>query len=346
MRDPRPGEPPIVSIVIAVRNEGSHLEPCIEALRGQDYQADRMEILVAEGRSEDGTRARLEAYAREDPRIRVLDNPGRIVPTGLNAAIRECRGEIVVRIDGHTVVAPDYVSRAVDALHRTGADVVGGNMTPVARGIFGRSVALATSTPMGVGGSRFHYATGEEDAETVYMGSFRRDVFSRFGSFDEHLIRNQDDEFNYRIREKGGRIVLIPGMRSQYAPRESPWKLLKQYFQYGLYKVGVASRHPRMTRPRHIIPSVFVLLLAALALGSVRMGWARFALAALLASHAAASLLVSWRDGRHALGAWLLVPLTTLILHTGYGGGFVLGCAAALAGRAPGSPRRSEGRAA
>src|SRR5262249_26257747 len=149
---------------------------CLEAILAQTYPRERMEILVVDGMSEDSTRAIVETFSRRDARIRLLDNPGRIVPTALNEAIHEFRGETLVRVDGHTLLETDYVAEAVSALARTGADVVGGTMDPVGVSAFGRAVAIATSTPIGVGGSAFHYSLREQEAESVYMGTFRRDV--------------------------------------------------------------------------------------------------------------------------------------------------------------------------
>jgi glycosyltransferase involved in cell wall biosynthesis len=329
---------PLVSVLLPIRNEARHIEGCLEAILAQDYPPERMEVLIADGMSDDGTRELLASHAGRDSRIRVVDNPGRIVPTGLNAAIRACRGDIIVRIDGHTLIAPDYVREAVSALGRTGADVVGGNMTARGERPFGRAVAMATSNPMGVGGSRFHYAGSEEPAESAYMGTFRRDVFDRFGLFNESLVRNQDDEFNYRVRERGGKVWLVPSMRSVYSPRESARLLLRQYFQYGWFKVRVASLHPGMMRARHFAPSAFTLLVAVLAAAvPAAPAAAAGALAGLLALHAAASLAFSAGEGRGDPGAWLLTPLVTLILHLAYGSGFLSGWIAALLGRMPGA---------
>ncbi len=344
---PAPAAPPLpfVSVVVPVRNEALHLGRCLDAILAQDYPPDRMEVLVADGMSEDGTRAVVQEYSRRDARLRVVDNPGRIVPTGLNAAVRASRGDVVVRVDGHTMIEPDYVHQAISALRRTGADVVGGTMNAAGASVFGRSVALATSTPMGVGGSKFHYASREGPAESVYMGTFRRDVFVRFGWFDERFVRNQDDEFNYRVREAGGTVVLAPSMRSLYFTREAPGPLLKQYFQYGFYKVFVAALHPRMIRPRHLTPSLFMLGIAALAAAATVSLTAAAWLGAVLILHAGSALIMAGRAGRRDPAAWLLVPATTLILHLGYGAGFLIGGIAALLGRRPGLRRGALGSA-
>ena len=145
MSGPLP-ERPFVTVILPVRNEARSVRACLRSVLEQDYPAERMEILVADGRSEDGTRDLIAQAARSDARIRMVDNPGRIVPTGLNAALRESRGEVIVRVDGHTQIARDYIAQSVEALRRTGADVVGGGMRPVGRAPFGRAVALATST--------------------------------------------------------------------------------------------------------------------------------------------------------------------------------------------------------
>jgi succinoglycan biosynthesis protein ExoA len=336
-------EAPLVSVVLPVRNEAKDLGACLDAVLAQDYPRERMEILVADGMSDDATRDVVASYARRDPRIRLVDNPGRIVPTALNAAIRAFKGDVLVRVDGHTIVERDYVSKGVEGLRRSGADIVGGTMRAVGSSTFGRAVALATSTPMGVGGSSFHYAEREHEAESVYMGTFLRDVFARFGQFNESCVRNQDDEFTYRVRESGGKVFLIPSMRSIYFPRESPRALFRQYYQYGYFKVLVASLHPRMMRPRHVIPSLFVLGLFLALAAALIVPPAALLLAGLLLLHALLSLGFAFREGRKDPSAWLLVPGPTILLHVAYGAGFIAGCLAALAGRAPGSSRTTAG---
>src|SRR5262249_447686 len=160
--------------------------------------------------SDDGTRDAAEAMRARHPGLTVIDNPGRIVAAGLNAAIRRARGDVIVRVDGHTEIAPDYVRQCVEALERTRADNAGGRMKAVGEGVLGKAVALATSSPFGVGGARFHYSEREEWVDTVYLGAWRREVFERIGLFDEELVRDQDDEFNYRLRAAGGRVLLTP----------------------------------------------------------------------------------------------------------------------------------------
>ena len=321
-----------VSVVIPARNESRRIDDCLRAVLTQDYPPDRMEVIVADGMSDDDTRAKVAAAASAyggagGPRVRVIDNPGRIVPTGMNRAIEAAVGEIIVRVDGHTIIDPDYVSRCVETLERTGADGAGGTMTPIADGAFSGAVALATSTPFGVGNSAFHYATTERDSDSVYLGAYPKSTFARFGGYDEELVRNQDDELNYRIRGRGGRIVLNPAIQSRYHPRATVAALFSQYFQYGWWKLRVMTRVPSMMSARHFAPSVFVILLAV-ALGlSVLFPALLIVAAGMLAVHAAGALAFCMGRTRGiAARSVALVPVATLLIHLGYG----LGLLAAL----------------
>jgi len=204
-------------------------------------------------------------------------------------------------------------------------------------------VALAASTPMGVGGSRFCYASGEAPAESAYMGSFRRDFFERFGIFEEGSVRNQDDEFDGRVRKRGGSVWLASAMKSVHSQNETPWLLSKQYFQYGYYKVRIAALHPGMIRLGHVMPTSLVLALAALAATASFRPAAAALLFVLLAGNAGLSPAFGAREGARDPEAWLLTPAATLDLHLTYGSGFLAGLLAALAGRTPGLKRPSRG---
>jgi glycosyltransferase involved in cell wall biosynthesis len=319
-------ERPFVTVIMPVRNEADFIARSLGAVLAQDYSADRLEVLVADGRSTDGTRGVVEGFARGDSRVHLVDNPGGIVATGLNAALREVRGDIVVRVDGHTEIAPDYVRACVDALERTRADNVGGRMTAVGEGAFGSAVAAATSSPFGVGGARFHYSDREEWVDTVYLGAWPREVFERIGAFDEEFVRDQDDEFNYRLRASGGRILLTPAVRSRYRVRGTPRSLFRQYFQYGYWKVRVLQKHARQMRGRQFVPPSFVacLLVAAL-LGPVTpLGWTILGLVA--GAYAAANVIASTWTARRGSGPWrILLPVVFATLHFGYGLGFLTG---------------------
>ena len=327
MSDADPARP-FVSVLVPVRNEAAHVEGTAAAILGQDYPGDRIEVLFADGRSTDATRSILERAAARDPRLVVVDNPGGIVSTGLNAALRFARGAFIVRVDGHTEIAPDYVRACVEALERTGADNAGGRMTAVGDGAFGRAVAAATSSRFGVGGARFHYSDREEWVDTVYLGAWPRSVFARIGTFDEELVRDQDDEFNYRLRAAGGRILLTPSVRSRYTVRGTPGALFRQYFQYGFWKVRVLQKHAAQMRPRQFVPPLFVLALllaSAAALAFPSAPAARLPLAALATLYLAADLGAAILEARRQTANPVLIALVFPILHLAYGSGFLVG---------------------
>lgn len=318
--------PPSVSVVMAVRREANSIRASLGAVLAQDYPAERMEVIVADGMSSDGTREIVLEEVVRCPQVRMIDNPMHIVPAGLNEAIRRATGEIIVRVDGHTIIPREYVRCCVEELLRTGADNVGGRMMGTGRGFLAGSVALATQSPFGVGNSRFHYSDREEWTETVYLGAWPRALFSRIGLFDEELVRDQDDEFNYRILERGGRILLSPRIRSQYAVRSRIRSLARQYFEYGYWKIRVLQKHPRQMRLRQFVPPAFVLALAG---GMVTAPWwplGRACLALLVTTYLAATLGVSeWIAARHGSQYALALPAVFATLHLSYGAGFLAG---------------------
>ena len=321
---------PRVTVIMPIRNEASFIARSLGAVLDQDYPDGHLEVLVADGISTDNTRKIVADMARRHPgvTVAVIDNPGRIVPTGMNACLKRATGDVIVRVDGHTIVARDYVERCVAALERTGADCAGGRMDAISESAFGRAVAVATSSPFGVGGARFHYSPDEEWVDTVYMGAWRREVFDRVGRFDEEMVRNQDDELSYRIRARGGRVLLDPSIRSSYYPRGTLRTLWRQYFQYGYWKVRVLQKHAPQMRARQFVPPAFVLALATLAALAPFSGAARVAWLGLVGTYLVANLAASLWSARRADPAaapWLPVVFATL--HLSYGAGFLIGLA-------------------
>lgn len=317
---------PFVSVILPIRNEEKSIERCLRAVLDQDYPAERMQVIIADGMSEDRTREIVREMQSRHPNVMLIDNPGLIVPTGLNESLRHARGEFIVRVDGHTLLAPDYVRACVKALQNSGADNVGGKMNAIGSTQFGETVAIATSSPFGVGSARFHYSDAEELVDTVYMGAWRRDVFDRIGLFDEELIRDQDDEFNYRLREHGGKILLSPSIRSEYTGRGMPKALWKQYFQYGLWKVRVLQKHPRQMSWRQFVPPLFALALIVTAVGGLFSPIGRILLALALGSYLFANLSAStYTASRRGWDYLKQLPLVFAILHLSYGFGFLTG---------------------
>jgi glycosyltransferase involved in cell wall biosynthesis len=317
---------PTVSLIIPCRNEKDYIEPCIRSLLVQDIPAGSFEIIVADGLSNDGTRDILVRLATECACLRLVENPGRIVATGLNTAIRVARGKIIVRIDVHTHYAPDYVSQCLAVLHETGADNVGGPWVARGTGYLGRAVAAAFQSPFAVGGARGHNPHHNGPVDTVYLGCWRREVFERIGFFDEELVRNQDDEFNLRLSRAGGLIWQSPRIKSWYQPRASLRALWRQYAQYGYWKVRVIQKHGWPASVRHLVPAAFVLSMLTLPLVALVWPGAWWLWGALGGLYGACNLAASVATARRSdLTLGLVLPAVFACYHLGYGYGFLRG---------------------
>jgi succinoglycan biosynthesis protein ExoA len=318
---------PFVTVLIPVRNEKQYLIRSLTSVVNQDYPAEAMEIWIIDGMSTDGTREMIPAFQERFPNLRWADNPGKIVPTGLNIAIQKSSGDIIIRVDGHCEIAPDYVSRCVKHIQEDQVDGAGGPMQTIGETPLSRAIAVAMSSAFGVGGSAFRTLRGRTMlADSVPFPAYTRAIVEKVGLYDEELVRNQDDEYNYRIREAGGKILLAADVGSQYYSRGSLGKLWKQYYQYGYWKVRVLQKHPRQMMARQFVPPAFVLaLLVALVLCLVPpLGWAALAFVAgsYLLANLAASVLTAAGRGWEFLAA---LPLIFAILHISYGAGFLVG---------------------
>ena len=288
---------------------------------------------MVDGHSADGSRRVAEAYARRDPRVRILANPAGTIPAGLNVGIRACRGEIVARVDARARLAPDYLETAVTLLRTTGADNVGGPVRSVTRTVTGQALAAAWSSRLGLGGAAARYGEGEEHwTDTVYLGVVPRRVFDSIGLYDEHIVQDEDTEFNYRLRARGGRILVSPRLRSHYLNDPSLSRIARKNFAFGACKVAVGRKHPGMLQARHFAPPLFV---AALALGPL-LAWLHWSLGGLwlvlVAGYGAACLFVAlaiYRERRER-GA-LLLPVVLPLIHVSWGAGFLVGVLRRLA---------------
>jgi succinoglycan biosynthesis protein ExoA len=313
---------------MAIRNEARSIATSLAAVLAQHYPSDRFEVIVADGMSDDGTRATIDAAVdasgRDAPSVTIIDNPGRVVATGLNAAIAKAQGDLIVRVDGHCEVQNDYVATCVRLLEETGADNVGGITTAYGTGVLQRAIALGMSSPFGVGNARFRYASKPGWVDTVFPGAWRREVFERIGGFDEELVRNQDDELNFRLVQAGGRIWLDPSMRVRYEPRASLSGLARQYFDYGFHKVRVIQKRRGIASLRHVIPPTFVvsLLIGAATAAVTRR---RRLLFRVLVPYVAASVVASARAGRSDHATLPVLPVVFATLHLSYGTGFLAG---------------------
>jgi succinoglycan biosynthesis protein ExoA len=342
-----PGVRPFVSVVMPVRNEAGFIDRSLAAVLAQEWPADRLEVVIADGMSDDGTRERIRAVVDAaaargpTPSVTIVDNPKRIAPAAMNVAIRAARGSVIVRVDGHAVLPPDYVRRVVDCLAGGDAWAVGGAVQSVGEGAVGEAIAAAMSSPFGIGGSGFR-TRGDGDGapfptDTVPFGAFRREVFERVGWFNERMVRHQDYEFNYRLRRAGGTILLLPGARVVYYVRASLGRLWRQYWQYGIWKGRMLRAYPESLRPRHLIPPLFVAALALTAIAGLAWQPAAWAFAALAGLYVAYLLFASMALG--VRGSWRHAPLLPAImvcLQVGYGAGILLGLATPLPGAAGG----------
>jgi succinoglycan biosynthesis protein ExoA len=317
---------PGLSVLVPCRNEVVNIDACLRSILAQETPPGDFEVIVADGMSDDGTRAALARIAADDERIRLVDNAGRIASTGLNAAIRVAHGKILARMDAHCLYAPDYLRRCVEALDASGADNVGGPYRTWAEKPAERAIAAASESMFAVGSQRARQVQYEGYTDTVYFGCWRREAFDRFGPFDETMVRNQDDEHNRRIIRAGGTIWQSPAIRAWYRPRSSLQALFRQYFAYGYWKVPLIMKHRGPASARHLVPATFVLSIVSLP--ALALFW-RPALrlwVGLVAVYAAGVLGASVATAARA--GWDLLPrlpATFCVFHFAYGLGFLAG---------------------
>lgn len=318
---------PDLSVIVPCRNERRYIEVFLRDVLSQAVGGMSMEILVADGMSDDGTRETIESMSKSDRRIRLIDNTGRIVSTGLNAAIAEARGHTIIRMDVHTEYARDYLATCVETLRQSGADNVGGPWRAAGSTYLQVAIAMAFQSPFSSGGAGSHRLNYRGPVDSVYLGCWKREVFERFGMFDEELVRNQDDELNLRINRGGGKVWQSPEIRSSYYPRASLKKLFAQYSQYGYWKVRVIQKHRIPASVRHLAPALFV---GALGVALLLAPFSVIALAAFLGlagSYLLANMLASLLVCAHR-GKWRYLPVMPLVFagfHFGYGYGFLQG---------------------
>jgi glycosyltransferase involved in cell wall biosynthesis len=321
---------PSVSVVIPCFNEERYIGKVLENLAGQ-YAPARSEIIVVDGRSTDRTREKIAEFqeAHPDLHVRLIDNPVRNIPAGVNLGIKEARGEIIVRMDAHSVPSSNYVGRCVEQL--AGAEVVGmpWRIRPGAETLAARAIALAVAHPFGIGDAKYRMPdrAATEFVDTVPFGVFRKSLWTEIGGFNEQLLANEDYDFHYRIRSRGGRILLDTSGHSLYFARPTIKELARQYFRYGTWKAQMVKLHPRSLRLRHLVAPAFVasVLLTALAGFWWRPAW--LALLAVVVPYALLSLVCATQLASKARDLRLM-PVISLIfpvLHVAWGSSFLLG---------------------
>lgn len=324
--------PVLVSVLTPVLNESDGLEEVLRRLQEQADPGGAIEFLFVDGRSTDDTRAKLEQAAAQDPRIRVLDNPRRLTSSALNVALPESRGEFVARMDAHALYPPDYLRTGVERLRRGDAAGVSGPQVAVGRDPWSNRVAVALGTAMGIGGSNFRRAIDEEiETDSGFTGLWRRDTLVGHGGWDELAYPNEDTELASRIREAGGRLVLVPAMAAEYTPRNRLRSLAKQYWRYGRGRGRTARMHSISIRKSHALsPGLVVTAVASVGPGRGLRRWAR---AGLLVY--AAALLVTTATAKPRRDA-LYVPLVLPTMHLSWGAGYLVGITTRSAAVKPG----------
>lgn len=315
---------PAVSVIMPVLNEERHLRGAVQAILAQEY-AGEMEVVIALGPSTDRTDEIAAELVREtagtSKRVQTVPNPTGRTPAALNAAIKASRHPVVVRVDGHGILSPDYIATAVRLLDETGAQNVGGIMHAEGENAWEHAVAAAMTSKIGVGNAAFHTGGVAGSAETVYLGVFRRAALEQQGGYNVEFIRAQDWELNFRIREAGGLIWFSPELRVSYRPRPSVRALAKQYKDYGRWRHVVARYHEGSINLRYLAPPTAVVAIAAgVLLGAVLTPWAFLIPGGYLAAIAAGSVPA----GRGlSLKARLQIPVALATMHMCWGWGFL-----------------------
>jgi succinoglycan biosynthesis protein ExoA len=322
-------ELPFVSVIVPCYNEEATIRKLLDALFAQTYPTEKMEVVISDGMSTDGTREAIAAFRREhgDLSVRVVENRARTIPSGLNQAIRESRGGIIVRLDAHSMPIPEYVERCV-AAHLAGkGENVGGvwEIRPGAETRIAESISFAAAHPLGAGDALYRVGATEGAVDTVPFGSFRRELVDRIGMFDESLLANEDYEFNARVRGAGGTVWLDPSIRSVYFSRSTLAALAAQYWRYGFWKFKMLKRYPHTLRWRQALPPVFVLSVIVFVVLSLFADFARFLLMLQLLVYVSVLGLAALKLAIQKRKAHLMwgIPSAIATMHVAWGAGFL-----------------------
>ncbi|MEW6323816.1 MAG: glycosyltransferase [Nitrospirota bacterium] len=318
---------PTVTIIMPVYNEERFLPSCLDSILAQDYPADRLEVVIIDGGSTDNSRAIIRRYQQRAPHIRLLDNPRRVIPAALNIGWRAARGEIVVRMDAHTLYDAPYVRESVRLLLSTGAGSVGAMQRAEGTTFLTRAIALATNSGFGAGNAHFRCGSTPRFVDTAYLGAWRRSTLEELRGFDEEWLVNEDYELNYRLRVRGYRVYVSPALGCRYFVRGSLASLARQYFRYGYWKAKTARVHPDSLLPRQLIPPMFVMgvvtgivVSPSAAAWLPWLGWGLPVLYAFVAT--VAGLRAAWSA---RLSYALILPAVFATLHVSWGSGFLAG---------------------
>jgi succinoglycan biosynthesis protein ExoA len=313
----------LVTVVVPARNEERAIGRCLDSILTQDYP--HLQVIVVDGASDDGTVEVVNHYAKRDPRVELLHNPGGIIPRSLNMAVEHARGQWFVRVDAHAFVPINYVQSAVEHLRTGRWGGVGGRKDGIGGGPTGHAIAAAMGSRFGVGGSTYHYGTTACTVDHIPFGAYPLALIRELGGWDETLRVNQDYEFDYRVRLSGRALLFDPTMVIHWENRTSIGALFYQYRRYGKGKVKVARKHPASLQPRHLAAPALIVLLGTAVIASTRNP----RLAAVMVSPYAGGLAIasalSARKLPRPARPWLAPAFVAM--HLGWGLGFAEGCA-------------------
>ena len=314
-----------VSVVIPCRNEENHIGKCIQSIIDQSYGIDNIEALVCDGCSNDKTQDIIKEYNIKYPQIKLVINEKKVAPTAMNLGIKASEGEIIVIFGAHAYMDKDYIKICVEKLKSADIACVGGRIINISENSMAEAISFSMGSPFGVGNALFRFSEKEQLVDTVAFGAYRRSIFNTIGYFDEELVRNQDDELNFRVAKSGNKILLAPDIISHYYTRGSFGKLWTQYFQYGFWKVRVIQKHKKPAALRHLIPLIFVI---SLILGTVVSPFSKIARYLFLTEiilYLSGAIIFSLKASKAKIKYVPRMIIAFLILHLSYGIGFLEG---------------------
>ena len=328
---------PWVSIIIPCRNEEKFIGKCLNSIINNDYSKESLEILVIDGMSEDKTKEIVEKYTKQYLYIKILENPNKFTPFGLNIGVKNARGDIIIRMDAHSTYEKDYISKCIKYLNQYNADNVGGiwKIMPRTHTLINKAIVFASSSIFGAGDAYYRrgYSRGPKWVDTVFGGCYKKEVFEKIGLFNENLIRSQDMEFNLKLKRAGGKILLVPDIISYYYPKSN----LKDFFRHN-FSDGIWSTYPlkfevRIFSWRHLVPLFFVSSLILSLFFSFFFWQARLFFDLIFGSYVFLSLFfsvkISFKKGFQYL---FLMPIVFATRHFGYGLGSIWGIVKLLRG--------------
>ncbi len=319
---------PFVSVIMPIKNEERYIERSLGAVLAQNYPSGCLEVVIVDGNSSDRTRKLISQLTLTSKfPVSILDNPSGIVPKALNIGLRQAKGNIIIRVDGHCEVPPNYVITCVNSLNNEKVDCVGGTINTIGETYIAKAIAICMGSKFGVGNVDFRVgSTKSQFVDSVPFPAYRQEIFTLIGSFDEEMLCDEDDEFNYRLLHNNGHILLLPNLRTRYYSRGSLISLWKQYYRYGLWKVRILQKYPKQMRLRQFIPTIFVVsLISAVGFSMfTSIGWV--ILCFLLGVYLLFLLIASIQASMiHEKKYFPLLPIIFAELHVSYGLGLING---------------------